>query len=84
MHFGLNISAFLSIPLELSCMITHMVFILAASSLHHAIQTSITADKRRYKDQIYCVPGSGTFRHQPFGRQYGVGHMGDKSVDQIG
>ena len=28
--------------------------------------------------------GSGTFRHQPFGRQYGVGHMGDKSVDQMG
>ena len=28
--------------------------------------------------------GSGTFRHQPFGRQYGLGHMGDKSVDQIG
>ena len=27
---------------------------------------------------------SGTFRHQPFGRQYGVGHMGDKSVDQMG
>ena len=26
----------------------------------------------------------GTFRHQPFGRQYGVGHMGDKSVDQMG
>ena len=30
------------------------------------------------------IPGSGTFRHQPFGRQYGVGHMGDKSVDQMG
>ena len=28
--------------------------------------------------------GSGTFRHQPFGRQYGVGHMEDKSVDQMG
>ena len=28
--------------------------------------------------------GSGTFRHQPFGRQYGVGHMGDKSVDRMG
>ena len=28
--------------------------------------------------------GSGTLRHQPFGRQYGVGHMGDKSVDQMG
>ena len=27
--------------------------------------------------------GSGTLRHQPFGRQYGVGHMGDKSVDQM-
>ena len=27
---------------------------------------------------------SGTFRHQPFGRQYGVGHMSDKSVDQMG
>ena len=27
--------------------------------------------------------GSGTFRHQLFGRQYGVGHMGDKSVDQV-
>ena len=28
---------------------------------------------------IYSHPcdGSGTFRHQPFGRQYGVGHMGD-------
>ena len=26
--------------------------------------------------------GSGTFHHQPFGRQYGVGHMGDKNVDQ--
>ena len=24
------------------------------------------------------IVGSGTFRHQPFGRQYGVGHMGDK------
>ena len=32
-----------------------------------------------------CVSsGSGTFRHQPFGRQYGVGHMGNKSVDQMG
>ena len=28
--------------------------------------------------------GSGTFRHQPFGRQYGLRHMGDKSVDQMG
>ena len=28
--------------------------------------------------------GSRTFRHQPFGRQYGVGHMGDKNVDQMG
>ena len=28
--------------------------------------------------------GSGTFRHQPFGRQYGLGHMGDKSVYQMG
>ena len=27
--------------------------------------------------------GSGTFGHQPLQRQYGVGHMGDKSVDQI-
>ena len=28
--------------------------------------------------------GSGTFRHQPFGQQYGVAHMDDKSVDQMG
>ena len=27
---------------------------------------------------------SGTIRRQPFGRQNGVGHMGDKSVDQMG
>ena len=41
----------------------------------------------------YSFLGSGTIRHQPFGRQYGVGHMGDnmasvtkvstKWVDQI-
>ena len=30
------------------------------------------------------LDGSGTFRHQPFGQQYGVGHMGDESVDQMG
>ena len=33
------------------------------------------------------IRGSETFRHQPFGRQYGVGHMGTKVstewVDQI-
>ena len=28
--------------------------------------------------------GPGTFRHQLFGRQYGVNHMGDKIVDQKG
>ena len=28
--------------------------------------------------------GSGTIRHQPFGRHYCVGHMSDKSVDQMG
>ena len=33
---------------------------------------------------IVDLRGSGTFRHQPFGRQHGVGHMGDKSVDQMG
>ena len=32
-----------------------------------------------------CIPeGSGTLRHQPIGQQYGVGHMPDKSVDQMG
>ena len=31
-----------------------------------------------------AIIGSGTFRHQRYGRQYGVGHMGDKSVDQMG
>ena len=30
------------------------------------------------------IKGSGTLRHQLFGRQYGVGHMGDQSVDQMG
>ena len=34
-----------------------MVFILAASSLHHAIETLTTDNKRRYKDRIYSVPG---------------------------
>ena len=37
-----------------------------------------------YRRQRGRMIGSGTFRHQPFGRQYGVGHMGDKSVDQMG
>ena len=37
--------------------ITHMVFILAASSLHHAFETSTPEEKERYKDKIYSIPG---------------------------
>ena len=33
---------------------------------------------------VTVVDGSGTLRHQPFGRQYGVGHMSNRSVDQMG
>ena len=36
------------------------------------------------KDRDAFEEMSGTFRQQPFGRQYGVGHLGDKSVDQMG
>ena len=32
----------------------------------------------------FVTNGSATFRHQPFGRQYDFGHMGDKSVDEMG
>ena len=35
---------------------TRMVFILAASSLHHAIETLTNDDKRRYKDFLYPGP----------------------------
>ena len=34
-----------------------MVFILAASSLHHAFETSTLEEKERYKDKIYSIPG---------------------------
>ena len=34
-----------------------MVFILAASSLHHAFETSTPEEKERYKDKIYSIPG---------------------------
>ena len=34
-----------------------MVFILAASSLHHAIETLTPEKKQRYKDKIYSIPG---------------------------
>ena len=46
------------------------MLVIAASSLRHSLEKWKT--------------GTGTFRHQQFGRQYGVGHMGDKSVDQMG
>ena len=42
------------------------------------------AGHKRNWGHIRQPKGSGTLRHQPFGRQYGVGHMGDKSVDQMG
>ena len=34
-----------------------MVFILAASFLHHAIETLTPDIKQRYKDKIYSIPG---------------------------
>ena len=34
-----------------------MVFILAASSLHHAIETLTPDKKERYKEKIYSIPG---------------------------
>ena len=34
-----------------------MVFILAASSLHHAFETLTLEEKPRYKDKIYTIPG---------------------------
>ena len=34
-----------------------MIFILAASSLHHAIETLTPDEKERYKDKIYFIPG---------------------------
>ena len=34
-----------------------MVFILAASSLHHGIETLTPDEKERYKDKIYSIPG---------------------------
>ena len=43
--------------------------------------TSHTGIKRIHEETY--LNGSGTFRHQPFGRQYGFGHLGDKSVDQM-
>ena len=37
-----------------------------------------------YIFQPVDLEGPRTFCHQPFGRQYGVDHMGDRSVDQMG
>ena len=34
-----------------------MVFILAASSLHHAIKTAPQATQNRYKHNVYALPG---------------------------
>ena len=34
-----------------------MVFILAASSLHHAIETLTPDEKEHFKDKIYTIPG---------------------------
>ena len=34
-----------------------MVFILAASSLNHALATLTQEEKERYKDKIFSVPG---------------------------
>ena len=34
-----------------------MVFILAASSLHHAIETLTPDEKALYKDKIFSIPG---------------------------
>ena len=36
---------------------TRMVFILAASSLDHALETLTVEEKTRYKDKIYSIPG---------------------------
>ena len=33
-----------------------MVFILTASSLHHAIETFTPDEKERYNDKIYSIP----------------------------
>ena len=57
------------------------------SPIRIGLSSSISVLKKRFF--IHHVPpararGQGTFRHQPFGRQYGVGHMGDKSVEQMG
>ena len=35
-----------------------MVFILAASSLHHSIKTATQVTQNRYKHNIYALPGS--------------------------
>ena len=34
-----------------------MVFILAASSLNHALETLSTEEKTRYDDKIFSIPG---------------------------
>ena len=34
-----------------------MVFILAASSLHHALETLTPDEKERYKSKIFSIPG---------------------------
>ena len=34
-----------------------MVFILAASSLHHALETLTIEEKSRYYDKIFSIPG---------------------------
>ena len=34
-----------------------MVFILAASSLHHAIETLTPDEKERYENKIFSIPG---------------------------
>ena len=34
-----------------------MVFIVAASSLHHALETLTTEEKEHFKDKIYTTPG---------------------------
>ena len=34
-----------------------MVFIIAASSLHHALETLTPEEKEQYKDKTYIIPG---------------------------
>ena len=61
---------------------TGLKFLKALTNLIVILEGKVPGDIR----QIYCAKLGWKYNlpNLPFGRQYGVGHMGDKSVDQMG